>query len=130
MVGIAAQAEVHDMRALQAQQSVLAPGTFGRQRVPAGAVLILQRAIAAGGGRWQGNRGDALLILAVVVQAGTQLPVKAALRVAFEGDAMHGVSLAVVRQAKRRGREVVGLAADIDGAAVDRLAVRPFEITL
>ena len=121
LVSIAASAKVHDMRALQ---TIGAPGAFGGQRVPACAVLILQGACG------QGNGGHALLVLAVVIQAGAELPVKVALCMAFERCAMHGVRLAVVALAKRRGCQRIALAVDVDGAAVDGLAVWILEIAL
>ena len=48
----------------------------------------------------------------------------------FERDPVHGVGLLVLAQSEGGIGQLVGLAVDIDVAAVDGLAVRPAQIGL
>ena len=113
-----------------ALQAIGSPGALGRQRVPARATLVLQGASSAKHSGRHCHSGHALLILAVVVQAGAELPIKSLTRIALEGDTMHGVGLAVVAHSHGCGCQRVAFARNIDGAAVDGLAVGPGQIAL
>mmetsp|Transcript_65310 Transcript_65310/g.154269 ORF Transcript_65310/g.154269 Transcript_65310/m.154269 type:complete len:388 (-) Transcript_65310:1738-2901(-) len=70
-----------------------APDALEREGVPAGAAAIGQRARTAAEGAGLGVGGGvlALVVLAVVVEAGRQLPVPGAAAMALDRDAMHGV---------------------------------------
>src|SRR5262249_48869705 len=112
VVAVLLQAEVRDVRAARA------PGALERQRVPAGAAAVGQRAGAAGerGGQRVARRVLALVVAPVVVEAGRRLPVPGAARMRLQRDALHGVQQLLARDgevaAAQRGR--VGHAGDAD----------------